>query len=240
MFSVLKKELKTFFGNAIGYIVIGIFLLLNGLLLWFIPGEYNIIETGYANVDGLFYLAPWLFLILCPAISMRFFAEEKQSGTWELLVSKPISKTEIVLGKFFAGWLLVMLALVPTLIYYFTVYFIAEPIGNIDSGQFWGSFIGLMFLTAVYISIGTYASSLTNNQIVSFVIAVVLSFFLYYGLDVTGSFFNSGNTIQFISGLGINTHYQSMSRGVIDSHDVAYFSLISLIFILLTVRRIRK
>lgn len=240
MFSVLKKELKTFFGNAVGYIVIGIFLLLNGLLLWVIPGEYNIIQTGYANVDGLFYLAPWLFLLLCPAITMRFFAEEKQTGTWELLVSKPLSKTGIVLGKFFAGWILVLLSLIPTLIYYFTVYFIAEPVGNIDSGQFWGSFIGLVFLGGVYISIGTFASSLTNNQMVSFVIALVVSFALYYGLDVVGSFFNSGETIQLLSNLGINAHYRSMSRGVIDSRDAAYFILLSLIFILLTVRKIRK
>jgi len=240
MFSILKKELRTFFSNTIGYIVIGLFLLLTGLLLWVIPGEYNIPENGYANVDGLFYLAPWLFLLLCPAISMRFFAEERQSGTWELLITKPISRLSIVLGKFFAGWVLVLLALLPTVIYYFTVYFIAEPIGNVDSGQFWGSFIGLIFLAAVYIAVGTFSSSLTNNQIVSFVIALVLSFFLYYGFDVIGSFLNSGETIDLIAGAGINAHYKSMSRGVVDSRDVAYFVIVSIAFLLLTVRRIKK
>ncbi len=240
MLSILKKELKSFFSNAIAYIVIGIFLLLNGLLLWVIPGEYNVPDNGYANVDGLFYLAPWLFLLLCPAVTMRFFAEEKQTGTWELLVTKPVSKAGIVLGKFLAGWILVIISLLPTIIYYFTVYYIAEPLGNIDSGQFWGSFIGLVFLSGIYTAIGTFASSLTNNQIVSFVIAVVLSFFLFYGFDVSGSLTNSAEVTDFLGNLGINFHYKSMSRGVIDSRDIAYFIVVSTIFIVLTIRQIRN
>jgi ABC-2 type transport system permease protein len=149
MFSIFKKELRTFFSNATGYIVIGIFLILSGLFLWVIPGEYNILDNGYANVDGLFYLAPWLFLFLCPAVTMRFFAEEKQTGTWELLVTKPLSKLQIALGKYLSGLVLVTLALVPTLLYYFSVSYLAEPVGNVDSGAFWGSFIGLFFLAAV-------------------------------------------------------------------------------------------
>ena len=240
MLSILKKELKSFFSNAIAYIVIGIFLLLNGLLLWVIPGEYNVPDNGYANVDGLFYLAPWLFLLLCPAVTMRFFAEEKQTGTWELLVTKPVSKAGIALGKFLAGWILVIISLLPTVIYYFTVYYIAEPLGNIDSGQFWGSFIGLIFLSGIYTAIGTFASSLTNNQIVSFVIAVVLSFFLFYGFDVAASLINSAEVIDFLGNLGINFHYKSMSRGVIDSRDIAYFIVVSTVFIVLTIRQIRN
>jgi ABC-2 type transport system permease protein len=177
MFSVFKKELRTFFSNATGYIVIGIFLLLTSLFLWVIPGEFNILDAGYANVDGLFYLAPWLFLFLCPAVTMRLFAEEKQTGTWELLITKPISKLQIATGKYLAGWLLVIIALLPTLLYYFSVSYLAEPMGNVDSGAFWGSFIGLIFLSGVYVAIGLFASSLSNNQIVSFVVAVVLSFF---------------------------------------------------------------
>ena len=240
MLSILKKELKSFFSNAIAYIVIGIFLLLNGLLLWVIPGEYNVPDNGYANVDGLFYLAPWLFLLLCPAVTMRFFAEEKQTGTWELLVTKPVSKAGIALGKFLAGWILVIISLLPTVIYYFTVYYIAEPLGNIDSGQFWGSFIGLIFLSGIYTAIGTFASSLTNNQIVSFVIAVVLSFFLFYGFDVAASLINSAEITDFLGNLGINFHYKSMSRGVIDSRDIAYFIVVSTVFIVLTIRQIRN
>lgn len=240
MFSVFKKEIHTFFSNATGYIVVGVFLLLTGLFLWVIPGEYNILATGYANVDGLFYLAPWLFLFLCPAVTMRLFAEEKQAGTWELLLTKPISKIQLVLGKYLAGWLLVCLALIPTLLYYFSVWYMAEPIGNVDSGAFWGSFIGLFFLSAVYVAIGTFASSLSKNQIVSFIIALVFCFFFYYGFEIIGSFFSAGKVIYFLDNLGIHTHYQSMSRGVIDSRDITYFLVLTVAFIGLTVWRIRK
>ncbi len=240
MVSILKKELRAFFSNATGYIVIGIFLILTGLFLWVIPGEYNILDSGYANVDGLFYLAPWLFLFLCPAVTMRLFAEEKQTGTWELLVTKPLSKLQIVSGKYLAGLLLVTLALLPTLLYYFSVSYLAEPVGNVDSGAFWGSFIGLFFLAAVYVAIGTFSSSLSNNQIISFVVAVVLSFFFYYGFEVLASFFTSGKSIQLLEILGIHSHYKSMSRGVIDSHDLLYFVLLSGAFIFATVWKIRK
>jgi len=239
MFSVFKKELRTFFSNATGYIVIGIFLLLTGLFLWVIPGEYNILDAGYANVDGLFYLAPWLFLFLCPAVTMRFFAEEKQTGTWELLVTKPLSKIQIVLGKYLAGWLLVALALVPTLLYYFSVSYLAEPVGNVDSGAFWGSFIGLFLLAAVYVAIGLFASSLSNNQIISFVVTVALSFFFYYGFEVLTGFFASGQSIQLIETFGIHAHYKSMSRGVIDSRDLLYFLLLSTGFLSATVWKIK-
>ena len=240
MFSIFKKEIHTFFSNATGYIVIGIFLLLTGLFLWVIPGEYNILDSGFANVDGLFFLAPWLFLFLCPAVTMRAFAEEKQTGTWELLVTKPISKTALVLGKFFAGWALVCLALIPTMLYYVSVWHLAEPMGNVDAGAFWGSFIGLFFLSAVYVAIGTFASSLSKNQIVSFIVALVLCFFFYYGFDIIASFFSSGQAIFFITNLGIHEHYRSMSRGVIDSRDIVYFLVLTLIFIGATVWKIRK
>jgi len=240
MFSIFRKELRSFFSNATGYIVIGIFLLLTGLFLWIIPGEFNILDSGYANIDGLFYLAPWLFLFLCPAVTMRLFAEEKQTGTWELLTTKPLSKLQIVLGKYFAGWVLVSLALLPTLIYYFTVVYLAEPIGNVDSGAFWGSFIGLFFLAAVYVAIGTFSSSLSNNQIVSFVVAVVLCFFFYYGFDLLASFFTSGQSIQLLETIGIHAHYKSMSRGVIDSRDLLYFVVLSVGFLSATVWRIKK
>lgn len=240
MLSIFKKELRTFFSNATGYIVIGIFLILTGLFLWVIPGQYNILDAGYANVDGLFYLAPWLFLFLCPAVTMRLLSEEKQTGTWELLVTKPLSKLQIVLGKYLSGLLLVVLALLPTLLYYFSVSYLAEPIGNVDSGAFLGSFIGLLLLAAVYVAIGIFASSLSKNQIVSFVVAVVLSFFFYYGFDLLGSFFSSGQTIQLFESFGIHAHYQSISRGVVDSRDLIYFILLSVAFLFATILRIRK
>ena len=240
MISIFKKELQAFFSSATGYIVIGIFLLLTGLLLWIIPGQYNILDSGYANVDGLFYLAPWLYLFLVPALTMRFFAEEKQTGTWELLVTKPITPFQIVLGKYLAGTLLVILALIPTLIYYYTTSYLAEPIGNIDSGQFWGSFIGLALLAMVYVAISIFCSSFSKNQIIAFIFSAVVCFFFYYGFEVLTSFVSGGNKIQFIENLGIHAHYNSISRGVIDSRDVIYFVVVSLIFLQLTVWKIKK
>ena len=240
MLSILKKELRAFFSSVTGYIVIGIFLLLNGLFLWVIPGQFNVLDAGYANVDGLFYLAPWLFLFLCTAVSMRFFAEEKQTGTWELLATKPISEWQLVLGKYLAGTIVVILALIPTIINFFAVSFIAEPNGNVDAGQFWGSFIGLIFLASVYTAVGTFASSLSKNQIVAFIIGIVLCFFLYYGFDLFTSYFTSGRKMHFIENLGIHAHYKSMSRGVIDSRDVIYFLAVGTIFLTLTVWRVRK
>ncbi|MHB9054596.1 MAG: gliding motility-associated ABC transporter permease subunit GldF [Paludibacteraceae bacterium] len=240
MVSIFKKELRSFFSNATGYIVIGIFLVLTGLFLWVIPGSFNIPDSGYANVDGLFYLAPWLFLFLVPAICMRFFAEEKQIGTWELLLTRPLTEWQIVLGKYLAGLVLVLLALLPTLIYYITVSYLAQPAGNVDSGQFWGSFIGLLFLAVVYVAIGTFSSSFSKNQIIAFIAALVLSFFFYYGFDVLTSFFISGVQMQFIENLGIHAHYKSMSRGVIDSRDVVYFLVLSILFLFFTVRNIKR
>jgi ABC-2 type transport system permease protein len=240
MFSILKKELSTFFGTAAGYIVIGIFLLLTALFLWVIPGEFNILMSAYANLDGLFYLAPWLFLFLCPAVTMRLFAEEKQTGTWELIQTKPFSRWQIVLGKFSAGWSLAILALIPTLIYYFTVLFLAEPFGNVDSGAFWGSFLGLIFLAGIYVSIGTFASSLSKNQIVSFILALLMCFLMYYGFDVLTSFFTSGSSIEIIENMGISQHYSSVGRGVIDSRDLVYFLTVIALFLLLTVWKIRR
>ena len=240
MYSIFKKELHAFFSNATGYIVIGLFLLITGLLLWVVPGEYNVPDSGYANVDGLFYLAPWLFLFLCPAVTMRLFAEERQAGTWELLTTRPVSRARIVLGKYLAGWVLVCLALVPTVVYYGSVWCMAEPVGNVDAGAFWGSFIGLLFLSAVYAAIGTFASSLSRNQVVAFIVALALCFFFYYGFEVTGRFFSEGATVYFLDNLGIHAHYKSMSRGVLDSRDMAYFVAVTALFLAATVWRVRK
>lgn len=240
MFSIFRKEFRSFLSNATGYVVISIFLLLNGLFLWVIPGEFNILDSGYANLDGLFYLSPWLFLFLCPALTMRLLAEEKQSGTWELLSTKPLSKWAIILGKYMAGWMLVIVALLPVLLYYFIVSYLAEPVGNIDSGAFWGSFTGLILLAAVYVAIGIFSSSLSNNQLVSFVTAVVISFFMLYGFELIGSFFNSGKLIYILENCGIQSHYKSISRGVIDSRDLIYFLIVIYIFLFFTEKKMTK
>ena len=240
MFSIFRKEFRSFLSNATGYVVISIFLLLNGLFLWVIPGEFNILDSGYANLDGLFYLSPWLFLFLCPALTMRLLAEEKQSGTWELLSTKPLSKWAIILGKYMAGWMLVIVALLPVLLYYFIVSYLAEPVGNIDSGAFWGSFTGLILLAAVYVAIGIFSSSLSNNQLVSFVTAVVISFFMLYGFELIGSFFSSGKLIYLLENCGIQSHYKSISRGVIDSRDLIYFLIVIYIFLFFTEKKMTK
>jgi ABC-2 type transport system permease protein len=227
--------MRTYFTTISGYGFLGFFALITG---YFFIGQ-NIVGSS-ANYNDTLTGSMIMFLILVPVLTMRLFAEEKQTGTWELLITKPISKLQIATGKYLAGWLLVIIALLPTLLYYFSVSYLAEPMGNVDSGAFWGSFIGLIFLSGVYVAIGLFASSLSNNQIVSFVVAVVLSFFFYYGFEALLGFFNSGSSIQTLENMGIHAHYKSMSRGVIDSRDVLYFVTLSAGFLGLTVWKIRK
>ncbi len=239
MFSIYRKELRYYFSTPIAYIVIGLYLLAVGLFLWVIPGEYNILLSGYAQVDGLFRLSPWFFLLLCPAITMRTIAEEQQTGTWQLLCTKPISLWKIITGKYFAAWTLVVLAQLPCLIHYFFVYILAEPIGNIDSGAFFGSFIGLLFLSAAFCAIGIWSSSLTRSQIIAFIIGLVVCFLLFYGFDLLGSLFSNGQVVNTLQWFGFSEHYRSISRGVIDLRDVIYFVSVSVFFISITIWRLR-
>lgn len=240
MLVLLKKEFCNFFSSPVGYIVVGVFLVMTSLCLWGIPGEYNILDSGYANIDGLFALAPALYLFLVPAVTMRLFAEERRTGTIELLMTRPLSKLSIVLSKYFAGVLLVLFSLLPTLIYFASVWALGDPMGNIDTGGTWGSYIGLFFLAAVYVAIGLFASSLTDNQIVSFCIAAVLCFFFWYGFDLMAMLANTGSAVNTISAFGINAHYESMSRGVIDSRDVMYFIVVVFIFVFATKNVVEK
>lgn len=223
MLALFRKEISSFFSALTGYVVIAIFLLANSLFIWVFPGELNVLDSGYASLDTLFFIAPWVFLFLIPAITMRMFSEERRTGTIELLFTKPLSDLEIVLAKYLAGVVLVIFSLLPTLIYYISVYSLGSPVGNIDVGGFWGSFIGLFFLAGVYVAIGVFTSSFTDNQIISFLFAILISFVLYTGFDSVSSLpvFHSVN--QFIVAIGINEHYRSMSRGVIDSRDIVYF-----------------
>ncbi len=230
MWSLYKKEIASFFSSLTGYLVIGVFIIITGLFLWVIPGEMNILHGGYATLESLFYLAPWLYLFLVPAVTMRLFAEEKRTGTMELLYTRPLTELQIVLAKYLAGVTLVVISLLPTLIYFYSVVQLGNPSGNIDFGGTWGSFIGLFFLAAIYVSIGTFCSSLTDNQIVSFVLAVMLCFVFYYGFEALSQVFESNQLKNTIVFLGIDDHYQSISRGVIDSRDLIYFiSTISII-----------
>lgn len=234
MFTLLKKEINGFLNSLIGYIVMIVFLLMLGLFLWIFPMQFNILDNGYANLDGLFLLAPFIFLFLIPAITMRSFADEKKSGTLELLMTQPLTEMQVVLAKFFAGLILVIIALVPTLIYYLSVYLLGLPAGNLDSGSIWGSYVGLLFLGAAFVAIGIFASSLSDNQIVSFILAVFISFFVYMGFEFIYTFVLSGKVGLIIQSLGINAHYSSVSRGVVDTRDLIYFISVVALFIMLT------
>lgn len=221
MLALILKEIRGFLGSLIGHIVVVVFLLLTGLFLWVFPG--NILDSGYADLGPLFVLAPWVFLFLVPAVTMRSFSEEKRTGTIEFLLTKPLTELQIVLAKYIAALLLVLFALLPTLIYWYTLNELAVPKGNLDTGGILGSYLGLIFLGGVFAAIGIFASALTDSQIVAFLIAVFLSFFLYQGFDLIASFEAFGALEGTIKAIGIQDHYASMSRGVVDLRDVLYF-----------------
>lgn len=235
MFAIFYKEINAFFSSLIGYIVIGIFLVLMGLVMWVFP-DYSVLDGNYATLDTLFSMAPLIFLFLIPAVTMRTFAEETQSGTIELLVTRPVSDWQIVGGKYLACLSLVAFALLPTVLYYLTVYSLGAPPGNLDSGGIMGSYIGLLFLASAFVAIGIFASSLTNNQIVAFLLAAFLCFFIFLAFDFLSRlpvFF--GKTDDLVQAIGIQYHYNSMSRGVLDSRDVVYFISLTAVFIAATV-----
>lgn len=236
MFSLLKKEITSFFGSLTGYVVVFVFLLATGLFLWVFPGNFNIPDSGYASLDGLFGLAPWVYLFLVPAITMRLFAEEKRLGTMEVLLTRPLSVLQIVLAKYLAGLLLVVISLLPTFLYFYSVYVLGNPISCIDMGGTWGAYIGLFFLAAIYVAIGLFASALTDNPVFAFLLAMALSFLAYMGFDLVGSMQFPSDIQQFLINLGINEHYQSVSRGVVDSRDVVYFLVVITLFIFLASR----
>jgi len=230
MFSIFKKEITGFFSSLTGYIVIIVFLLVNSLFMWVFPGEWNILDSGYAGLDTLFFISPWVFLFLVPSVTMKMIAEEKRLGTIELIYSKPVTEREIVYGKYLASVALVLLALLPGFIYYISVYVLGETPGNLDRGATWGAFIGLFFLAAIYASAGLFASSMTDNQVIAFIIAVLISFVLFAGFDSFAYLPGLKNIDEFVIRLGINEHYKSMSRGVIDMRDMVYFVAVVVIF----------
>ena len=211
-----------------------VFLLVVGLFLWVFQADTNILDSGYSDLGPLFYIAPWVFLFLIPAITMRSIAEERRTGTIELLLTKPLTELQIIMGKYFAGLALVIISIVPTLVYVFSIYQLGNPPGNIDMGGTWGSYIGLLFLAASFVAIGIFSSSVTNNQVVAFILATFLSFFAFIGFESIASFRLFGGFDSFLINLGINAHYLSMSRGVIDSRDVIYFLALIAIFVQLT------
>lgn len=212
---MFRKELSYYFSTPIAYIVIGLFLLAVSLFLWVIPGQWNIIASGYAQVDGLFQISPWLLMLVCPALTMRLFAEERQSGTWLLLRAQPIPLWKIVVGKYLAAFVLIVIALLPCIVHYFIVFYMAEPMGNIDSGQFVGSFMGLIFLSASFTGIGLLCSTLTRSQLVAFILGAVSCFVLYW--------------------VTLQEHYSSISRGVVDLRDVVFFLSVAIVAVVVSI-----
>lgn len=238
MIPILKKEFNLFFASPIAYLVIGVFLLVNGLFLWVFKDDLNILNAGFADLNSFFLIAPWILLFLIPAITMKSFADELNSGTIETLKTKPITDWQIVLGKFSASLLLIIIALAPTLTYVYTILQLGNPIGNLDIGSTIGSYIGLLFLTSTYTSIGLFTSTFSKNQIVAFILGIFIIFFLFYGFDAIASLFPTNSyTIQLF---GINEHFKSISRGVIDTRDLIYFVSITIFFLLLTKNQLRN
>lgn len=239
MLAILKKEINTFFASPIGYLVIGVFLLLNGLFLWVFKSEFNIFDNGIASLSSFFLLAPWILIFLVPAVTMRSFSDEKKQGTLELLVTKPISHFQIVLGKYFGAFILILLALIPTVLYVYTVSQLGNTSGQLDVGSTLGSYFGLLFLIASYTAIGVFASTLSDNQIVTFIVAVFICFFMYFGFEGLSNYNVFGNLV-YMESLGMSSHYNSMSRGVIDTRDLIYFISVAVAFLIFTKLRIQK
>jgi ABC-2 type transport system permease protein len=238
MWSVCKKELRQFFSSLTGYIAIIVFLLVNGLVLFVF--DENILDFGYATLDRFFQLAPWILLLLIPAITMRSFAEEFKTGTFEILQTRPLSRKQIVTGKYFGNLIVVIIALIPSVIYYFTVQQLSSGQG-IDSGATLGSYIGLVFLAAVFTAIGICASSFTNNAVVAFIISLVACALLYYGFSAISRLPGlSGGVDYYLEMIGIDFHYRSISRGVVDTIDIVYFISVIVLLLSITNRNLLK
>lgn len=238
MKAILIREIKSFFGSPIGYLVIALFLIINGLMLWVFEGQYNILNSGFADLAPFFTLAPWILIFLIPAVTMKSFSDEIKMGTLELLLTKPLSVWQIVSGKFLASVLLILMALIPTLLYVYVVYLMGQTEGNLDLGSTFGSYFGLMFLIAAYASIGIFSSTLTENQIVAFIISVFLCFVLYFGFQGIASYIPYIES--FIVALGMEAHFKSIGRGVIDSRDVLYFVSITYLFLFFSVNQLKN
>jgi ABC-2 type transport system permease protein len=240
MLAIFKKEIASFFSSPMAYLVVGIFLLLTGLFLWVFRGDFNILDYGFADLSNLFLLAPWIFLIFVPAITMKSFSEERRTGTIEMLLTKPISILQIVLGKYLATIVLIIIAILPTLVYLYSLSQLDGPYGGLDLGLAIGSYFGLLFLVFNYAAIGVFASSITDNQIVAFITALILCFTLFYGFEALATLSGDGAGALFVRSLGMKSRVDSMARGVLDTGDILYFLSFSAFFIFLTILQLKK
>lgn len=240
MKAILFKEFRSFFGSPIGYLVIAIFLILNGLFLWVFEGDYNILNSGFSDLTPFFTISPWILLFLIPSVTMRSFSDEIKQGTMELLLTKPLSLWEIVNGKFLGAFILLIIAIIPTLVYVKVIYDLGLPEGNIDFGSTLGSYFGLLFLMAAYTAIGVFTSSITDNQIVAFIFSVFLCFVFYFGFQSLSNLSFFENSSDIVAKFGMDYHYKSMSRGVIDTRDIIYFVSITFLFLSFTVYKLKS
>ena len=240
MFAIFKREVRSFFTSPIGYLIVGSFLLLNGLFLWVFRGDYNIFDYGFADLGNFFLLTPWIFIFLVPAITMKSFSEERKMGTLELLLIKPISVWKLVLGKFWGAFLLCVIAVIPTIIYVFAISNLGMIEGNYDLGMVLGSYFGLLFLISCYTAIGVFASTLSDNQIIAFLVGILCCFLIFNGFDALSSLFSNGDTQYFFQSLGAKSHFDSIARGVIDTRDLVYFISLTLLFLYLTYQRLKQ
>lgn len=229
---LIKKELFSFLASPIGYVAIGVFLIVNGLFLWILKNDFNILQAGFADLNSFFYLIPWVFLMLIPAVTMKMIADEYRLGTMEVLLSKPITTWQLIFGKYIAALILILISLAFTLVYIISIYYLANPIGNIDLGVIIGSYLGLLFLASAYISIGLYTSSLSQNQLIAFILGMLLSYFLFYGFEFIAEILSIENIN--IQTFGLFYHFKSISKGVIDSRDIIYFISVTFFFLYLT------
>jgi ABC-2 type transport system permease protein len=239
MIPILKKELNSFFSSPIAYLVIGVYLVLNGLFLWIFNGDFNILHAGFADLNSYFFLAPWIFIFLIPAITMRSFSDEINTGTIEILKTKPITNWQLILGKYLGSFILVLIAIIPTLVYVYSIYKLGNPVGNIHFGTTLGSFLGLLFLASSYTSIGIFASTISRNQIVSFIIGLSLCLIWYAGFEALSSISFNRNVNYTLQQFGMKEHFNSLSKGVIDSRDVVYFLSITFFFLYVTKLKIQ-
>lgn len=239
MTAILNKEIRSFFSSPTGYLVVGLFLVVCGLFLFVFEGSYNILDNGFADMSPFFNLAPWIFIFLIPAITMKSFAEEYKQGTMEILLTRPIGIRELVWGKFLGAFFLAVIAIIPSILYVFTISQLGDPAGNFDTGATLGSYFGLFLLVFSYTAIGIFASALTNNQITAFIVAVFLCFFLFFAFEGLAGYNVFGDSSYGMEYLGMSFHYKSMSRGVIDTRDIIYFLSIIILFLTLTFYKIQ-
>lgn len=231
MLAIYKKELNDFFSSLIGYVAIIFYLVITGFFVWIYPGD-NILQNGHADLNKLFELGPLVLLFLVPAITMKSFAEEFNLGTIEFLLTKPISDLQIILGKFFACFTIVIIAVLPTLVYVYSIWELGMPKGNIDLGAIITSFIGLILLGGVFISIGLFSSLMTKNTILAFIIGLFICYFFFRGFsDLSNLPFIYGKYDHFVESLGIHSHFIAIQKGVIESRDLIYFISLSITFL---------